>query len=115
MTLTGGTISIIHKQVFLTEVKPIINRTSNFTTLAGDFQSNRQVLLQDIALPEFKCMAYIKDLICQIFIGPFSYNINLGQDFLQKIQFDINFNDNTINCMDMSVPMRSPDHFSDCT
>ena len=51
---SGGTISLIHERVLLTEVKPIISTTQNFTTLAGEFQSNRQVLLKDIVLPEFK-------------------------------------------------------------
>ena len=115
MTLTRGTISILHKQVLLSEVKPIISRTQNFTRLAGDFQSNRQVFLQDIVLPEFKCRAYIKDHIFQLFIGPYTHDIILGQDFLQKLQFNSNFDNNTINCMDMSVPVRSPDFFSDCT
>ena len=75
---SGGTISLIHRQVILTEVKPIISTTQNFTTLAGDFQSNRQVLLKDIVLPEFKRTAYIKDHLFQIFISPCSYDIILG-------------------------------------
>ena len=112
---SGGTISLIHERVLLTEVKPIISTTQNFTTLAGDFQLNRQVLLKDIVLPEFKRTANIKDNLFQIFIGPCSYDIILGRDFLQKIQFNINFDNNTMNCMDMSVPVRSPDFFSDCT
>ena len=41
------------------------------------------------------------------------YDIILGQDFLQKVQFNINFENNTMNCMDMSVPMQSPDFFYD--
>ena len=57
---SGGTMSLIHKRVLLTEVKPIIGTSQNFTTLAGDFRSNRQVLLKDIVLPEFKRTAYIK-------------------------------------------------------
>ena len=69
---------LIHERVLLTEVKPIISTTQNFTTLAGDFQSNRQVLLKDIVLPEFKRKAYIKDHLFQIFIGPCSYDIILG-------------------------------------
>ena len=43
------------------------------------------------------------------------YDIIIGRDFLQKIQFNINFDNNTMNCMDMLVPMRPPDYFSDRT
>ena len=51
---SGGTISLIHECVLVTNVKPIITKNQTFTTLAGKFQSNRQILLQDIVLPEFK-------------------------------------------------------------
>ena len=44
-----------------------------------------------------------------------SYDIILGRDFLRKVQFNINFENNTMNCMDTSVPMRSPEFFYDCT
>ena len=72
-------------------------------------------LLQDIVLPEFKHTAYIINHTCQVFTGPCSYDIILGQDFLWKIHFNINFDSNTMNCMDMSVPMQSSDFFSDRT
>ena len=110
---SGGTITLVHERILLTEVKPFINNKQTVTTLAGEFQSNRQVVLQDIVLPEFKGMAYIDNHTCQVFLGPCSYNIILGRDFLQKIHFHINFDNNTINCMDISVPMRPPDFFSD--
>ena len=106
---SGGTISLIHERMLSTVVTPSISVNQIFTTLAGEFQSNRQVLLQDIVLPEFKRTAYIINHTCQVFIGPCTYDIILGRDFLRKIHFNINFNDNTMNCMDMSVPMRSSD------
>ena len=111
----GGTISLIHERLLSTEITPSISTNQIFTTLAGDFQSNRQVLLQDIVLPEFKRTAYIINHTCQVFIGPCSYDIILRRDFLRKIHFHINSVNNTMNCMDMSVPMRSSDFFSDRT
>ena len=69
---SGGTITLIHKRVLMTGVTLFISTNQMFTTLAGEFQSNRQVLLQDIVLPEFKCMAYIQSHACQVFIGPYS-------------------------------------------
>ena len=76
--------------MLLTEVTPLISANQIFITLAGEFQSKRQVLLQDIVLPEFKRTAYIKKLTCQVFIGACSYEIILGQEFLLKIHFHIN-------------------------
>ena len=112
---SGGTISLIHEHMLLTEVTPSISVNQIFTTLAGEFQSNRQVLLQDIVLPEFKHTAYIINHTCQVFTGPCSHDIIHRQDFLWKIHFCINFDNNTMNCMDMSVPMQSSDFLSDCT
>ena len=56
---SGGTISLIHKRVLLSDMVPLIGPMQNFTTLAGEFQSNRQVLLEEIVLPEFKRTSYI--------------------------------------------------------
>ena len=39
---SGGTISLIHKRMLSTEVTPSISTNQLFTTLAGEFQSNRQ-------------------------------------------------------------------------
>ena len=42
-------------------IVPLIGPTQNFTTLAGEFQSNQQVLLEEIVLPEFKHTSYIEN------------------------------------------------------
>ena len=110
---SGGTISLIHERVLLSDMVPLIGPMQNFTTLAGEFQSNRQVLLEEIVLPEFKCTAYIDSQQCQVFTGPCCYDIILGRDFLRKIHFHINFQNNSMTCMDMSVSMHSPDFFTD--
>ena len=109
---SGGTISLIHECMLSTEVTPSISTNQIFTTLAGEYQSNRQVLLHDIVLPEFMHTAYIISHTCQVFTGPCSYDIILRRDFLLKIHFYINFDNDTMNCMEMSVPMQSSDFFS---
>ena len=38
---SGGTIMLVHQHVFLTDVTLSINRNETFTTIAGEFQSNR--------------------------------------------------------------------------
>ena len=110
---SGGTVSLICERVLIPDVKPSIGTNQTITTLAGEFQSNRQVLLQNIVLPEFKRTACIDNHTCQIFIGSCHYDIILGRDFLRKIQFSINFDNNTMSCMDMTLPMQSPNYFSD--
>jgi hypothetical protein len=70
---------------------PLIGTIQNFTILAGEFQSNCQVLLEEIVLPEFKRAAYIDSQQCQVFTGPCSYDIILGCNFLCKIHFHIDF------------------------
>ena len=94
---SGETVSLIHERVLIPEVKPLNGTNQTFTTLSGQFQSNRQVLLQNIVLPEFKRNADINNHTCQIFIGSCHYDIILGRDFLRKIQFNINFDNNTMN------------------
>ena len=64
---SSGTILLIHKHILLTNVKPMKTKNQIFTTLADEFQSNTQVLLQDIVLPEFKHTAYINSQACQVF------------------------------------------------
>ena len=108
-----GSVSLIHERTLSPNVKPSIGTNQIFTTLAGQFQSNPHVCLQNIVLPELKHIAHIDNHDCQIFLGPCYYDIILGQDFLRKIQFNINFDNNTMNCMDMSVPMQLPEYFSD--
>ena len=74
---SGGTVSLIHERILSSNVKPSIGTNQIFMTLAGQFQSNLQVHLQNIVLPEFKCTAYIDYHDCQIFIGPCYYDIIL--------------------------------------
>ena len=97
---SGGTISLIHACTISTEVIPIVGDNQIFTSLAGKLHSNQQVLLQEIVLPEFKCTAYIDKQICLVFTGPCTYDVILGCDFFCKLHFHINFDDNTMICMD---------------
>ena len=58
---------------------------------------------------DFFLMDAIINHTCQVFIGACSYDIILGQDFLWRIHFHINFDNNTMNCIDMSVHMQLSD------
>lgn len=75
---SGGTISFIHKHVLLTEVASSISTNQIFTSLAGEFHSDRQVLLQDTVLLEFIYTACVESHTCQALIGLCSYDNILG-------------------------------------
>ena len=88
---SGGTISLIHERVLLPNIVPLIGLIQNFTTLAGEFQSNQQILLEEIVLPEFKHTSYIDSQQCQVFSGPCCYDIILGRNFYTKSTFILIF------------------------
>jgi hypothetical protein len=92
---------------------PLIGPIQNITTLACEFQSNPQVFLEEIVLPDFKCTECIDSQQCQVFTGPCCCDLILGHDFLLKVHFHIDFRINTMICMDVSVSMRSPGSFTD--
>jgi hypothetical protein len=98
--------------VLLTEATPLMCTKQIITALAGEFQSNRPVLLQDKVLLEIIHTTYMEGHACQVFIGTCTYDIIFEQDFLQKIHFHNNFDKTTMNCMDMAVPMQYSDFFS---
>ena len=56
---SGRNILLIHECVLLPNMVPLIGPMQNFTTLADEFQSNCQVVFEEIVLPEFKYIAYI--------------------------------------------------------
>ena len=60
---SGGTITSIHERVLLTEVTQWISTNQIFTTLAGEFQSNRQDLLKEIVLPECKATKVVNSTV----------------------------------------------------
>jgi hypothetical protein len=62
-----------------------------------------------------KHTTYIDSQQHQVFTGPCCYDIILGCDFLCKVHFHIDFQNNTISCMDMSFTMHNPDFFTDST
>lgn len=45
---------------------------------------------------------YLYKQICQVFAGSYMYSVILGHDFLPEIHFQMNFNHNTMNCMDIT-------------
>ena len=83
--------------------------------LAGEFQSNHQVLLDKIVLSEFKHTAYIDNQQCQVFTDPCYYFIIFDCDFICKVYFHIDSQNNSTTCIGMSVSMCNPDIFTDST
>ena len=111
---TGGTVTLVHAQALTNSVIPTQSNTQTFTTIAGQFESKQHVLFQNIVLPEFKQTAKIDSHSCQVFHGPCAYDIIIGHDLMRKIHFKINFDNNTIEYMDITIPMH-PSNFFDET
>ena len=99
--------------MLLPKIVPFIGPTQNFTTLTGEFQSNWQVLLKGIVLPELNHTSYIDSQQCQVFTCPCWYDKIFGHDFLLEIHFHIDIQNNTMTCMDMSISMHSFEFFTD--
>ena len=94
-------------------VVPTQSKIQTFTTIAGQFESKQRVLFQNIVLPEFKRTAKIDLHSCQVFHGSCAYDIIIRCDLMRKIHFKINFDNNTIECMDITVLMCPSNFFDD--
>ena len=93
-------------------VIPTQSKTQTFSTIAGQFESKQRVLFQNIVLPEFKQTAKIDSHSCQVFHGPCAYDIIIGCDLMRKFHFQIKFDNNTMECMEITIPM-CPSYFFD--
>ena len=110
---SGRAVTLVHAQVLTNGVVPTQSNIQTFTTIAGQFESKQRVLFQNIVLPEFKRTAKIDLHSCQVFHGSCAYDIIIRCDLMRKIHFKINFDNNTIECMDITVLMCPSNFFDD--
>ena len=99
-TLPRGTIPLKNDKL-------IIN-----TTIIGNYEIKDQVILKDIALPEFSKAIKIEKINAFIFNGDNKspYDIILGRDFLKITGIDICFSTNNVKWFDMQIPMKPQDY-----
>ena len=103
----------MHARVLTNGVVPTQSNIQTFTTTTGQFESKQFVLFQNIVLPELKCTAKIDSHSCQVFHGPCAYDIIIGCDLMRKIHFKIDFDNSTMECMDITIPMHPSNFFDD--
>jgi hypothetical protein len=77
------------------------------------FQSTS--LLQEIVLPKFQSTAYIKNCNLSIFHWSMFLIFFLGHAFLHKVNYYIEFDVNTMTCMEMTFSRQSSDFFTNRT
>ena len=105
---SGGSLSLIHERVMPQGIS-LSNKTFQLKhTIAGTYSSHAtSVILCDLILPEFDRSAHILQQKCQVFNGLCTFDAILGRDFLRQAGLTIDFVNNTMSCMDMTVPMHS--------
>jgi hypothetical protein len=110
---SGGSNCLINERALPKGTLQTIRTKSNFTTTAGVLQSNSTVDIDKLALPEFTRALHIKDVKAYVFNNPdVEYDIIFGRDFLSRAGITLNFQEETINWMDFTVPMKAPHYWS---
>jgi hypothetical protein len=105
---SGGSATMIHERCLprgCETTRLTNNVTSN--TIAGNFSSERCVLMKEITLPEFDRNKKIDQQGAFVFGGECNYDVILGRDFLTNAGIDIRFQDNKIQWMNLTVEMKT--------
>jgi hypothetical protein len=81
-------------------------------TLAGLLSISREVDLQELILPKFSHSCCVNQQHAFIFDGSCDYNIVLGQDFLQTIGMEQDFNLGMMTAFDITLEMKHKSFYS---
>lgn len=103
---TGASRTMINSKMLPKGATPTLIENSNFTTVAGSFQSKRQVYLNQIILPEFDKTRKIDGISAYVFDEPCAYDVIIGRDFLNKIPMIFDFSTGLMKWIDRSIPMK---------
>lgn len=83
----------------------------NMTTIAGTFQTHREVSLLEIILPEFDKGKRIDHVNALVFDARCNYDIILGRDFLKRAGIVMDFEKETVSWFERTIPMKHPQHW----
>ena len=81
------------------------------STLAGNFGSNMEIDLEEIAFPEFFRNRRVGKLTAKVFTAECRYDAIIGRDFLHEIGLKMDFKDNKMSWDDCHVPMKAFDDY----
>ena len=116
---SGGTKTMIHERI-LPQGAEIRTDSQNrmCNTVAGQFNANKTVVVEDFILPEFDRSKRVLGGTFTVFNIPnCAHDVILGRDMLQALGFTINFENPNPNVkwLDNTVLMKKPQHFRSST
>ena len=98
------------------DVQPTLTSSIHGVTMAGEFNSNKQMTLQNVVLPEICHDIVLPELQACSFSAPCCCNIILGCDALCHFEVNSCFADNAIKSSLCRIPVQAfPDNFSNTT
>ena len=105
---SGGSHTMIHEIALPLNVSPVLSQLGRqkMQTVAGLFETNREVQLQEIILPEFDKTKQIDGQTAHVFNSPCNYDIILGRDFLSKAGITLNFKQGYIEWLEQRIPIK---------
>jgi transposase InsO family protein len=112
---TGSDLTLFNERALPKNAKPKLHqKTQNVTGVHGTSTLKRQVLLENMSLPEFSPTQRIPGPIrATVFQNPDSnYDIILGMDFMQAVGIDVHCTTQRISWNGNTIPFRPKDYFS---
>eukprot|EP00957_Ditylum_brightwellii_P203205 15333638-Ditylum_brightwellii.AAC.1 len=76
-------------------------------TIAGNFNTSREVNLREILLPEFDKTKRIDGITAYVFDAPCQYNMIIGRDFLCKAKINLNFEHGFMEWLETRIAMKA--------
>ena len=111
---SGGSSTIINRQILPKGCVPMTCLTFSMKTAAGPFMTNQRLTMKDITLSEFNTNVNIENLNVYVFHQPdCAYNVICGRDLLSLAGMVLDFEQHIIRSQDKEVPMKSPGFWDD--
>ena len=105
---SGGSSTMIHARCLPVGAAPsLLPKKSKFQTIAGAFDSSREVFLEDVVFPEFDKTKRVSGLKAFVFDADCNYDMILGRDILHKIGLTLDFENKQMKWMENIVPMKT--------
>ena len=113
---SGGTCDIIHRRA-LPKNCPVYNlaEASPSIGIGGTVHFKQYVILENSVLPEFGRKHSIEKIFALVHDGECPHDIILGQRTLAAMGLVLNYQDQTMSWMDITVSMKSLRHWNNHT
>lgn len=103
---SGSTTTWISKKCLPPGIQgQTVNKVTG-STLAGDFSSSEEILLEDFVLPDFHSKKFLPKLPARVFHAECRYDMIIGRDVLRVFGLQLDFDSNRIVSDGVSINMR---------